>query len=54
MHPFFCNGVQELHLGSMKHKPLCRLSAVQPITDNRSIQSVRMRGMNAQLVGSSG
>ena len=41
----------------MQHQPfaLARcLAAVEPVTDNRRIEPVRVRRMNAQLVGATG
>ena len=63
MHLFFCYGVNELNLRSVKKHALNSLPfrervgggfSIQPITDDRRIQSVRVGGVYTQLMGATG
>ena len=54
MHLFFRNGMHESDFRGMKHKPFRRLSAIQPVSHYRCVQSFRVRGVYTQLVRAAG
>lgn len=59
MHLFFCDRMHEPDLRGMEHQTTFAINhspfaIIQPIPDNRRVHSVRMRGMDTQLVRSTG
>lgn len=53
MHLLLRNGVKETNLCGVEHQSLSGLT-IQSISYNRSVQSIGMSGMDAQLVGATG
>ena len=53
MHLFFCDRMHEPDLRGMEHQSFCG-RAVQTVPDDRCVESIRMRGMDTQLVRSTG
>ena len=55
MHDITSRGVMKGYLSRAEHQALCGLfCAVQPIAQDRAVESVRMRAMDAELVGAAG
>ena len=50
MHLFFCRRMKEPYLRGMQHQPFRRSTAIEPVADNRCIQTLRMCRMYPQLV----